>query len=43
VGLYFGLPAIVKERFSKKYRHPIIDERLNKERLKGEVRSLIRY
>lgn len=42
IGDFLGQKAIVKERFSKKYRHPQLDERLTKERLKGEVRSLMR-
>lgn len=42
VGTFLGQESIVKERFSKKYRHPQLDERLTKERLKGEVRSLMR-
>lgn len=35
-------PIIVKERFSKKYRHPSLDISLTKNRTKGEARSLIR-
>lgn len=42
VGEFLGKKVIVKERFSKKYRHPQLDEQLSKERLKGEVRSLNR-
>merc|ERR1719510_2927980 len=42
IGNFLSQKAIVKERFSKKYRHPQLDERLTKERLKGEVRSLMR-
>lgn len=41
-GLFLGQKSVVKERFSKKYRHPQLDDRLTKERLKGEVRSLMR-
>jgi len=41
-GTFLGQKSIVKERFSKKYRHPQLDERLTKERLKGEIRSLMR-
>jgi len=41
-GSFLGQKSIVKERFSKKYRHPQLDERLTKERLKGEIRSLMR-
>lgn len=42
VGTFLGKPAIVKERFAKKYRHPELDKRLNKERLKAEARALVR-
>lgn len=42
VGSFLGQSAIIKERFSKKYRHPILDEKLTKERLKAEARSLLR-
>ena len=42
IGTFLGQKSIVKERFTKKYRHPKLDERLTKERLKGEVRSLMR-
>lgn len=42
IGKFYDRPAIVKERFSKKYRHPLLDERLTKERLRGEARSLLR-
>lgn len=41
-GLFLGQKSIAKERFSKKYRLPQLDDRLTKERLKGEVRSLMR-
>lgn len=41
-GTFLGRPALVKERFSKKYRHPELDVQLTRDRLKGEVRSLIR-
>lgn len=30
---YLGQPTIVKERFSKKYRHPDLDAKITKERL----------
>jgi hypothetical protein len=30
---FLGQPAVIKERFSKSYRHPVLDERLLKERL----------
>jgi len=41
-GSFLGQKSIVKERFSKKYRHPQLDDRITKERLKGEIRSLMR-
>ena len=41
-GMFIGQKSIAKERFSKKYRHPQLDERLTKERLKGEIKSLMR-
>ncbi|KAK9502967.1 hypothetical protein O3M35_011640 [Rhynocoris fuscipes] len=36
------MPAIIKERFQKKYRHPILDENIGKERLKAEARGIMR-
>lgn len=41
-GRFLGQPAVIKERFAKSYRHPDLDAQLNKERMKGEVRSLMR-
>lgn len=38
--VFFNKPAIVKERFSKLYRHPEIDEKLTRKRLSQEVRGL---
>jgi len=40
--VYHGRNAIVKERFSKKYRHPEIDEKLTKKRITQEIRALQR-
>jgi len=44
--LYFkdfcGRKAIVKQRFSKKYRHQELDEHLCKERTRSEVRAMMR-
>jgi TP53 regulating kinase-like protein len=34
--------SIVKERFSKKYRHPLLDEKLSKQRFNGEVRGMMK-
>ena len=42
VGTFLGQKAVLKERFSKTYRHPELDSRLTKDRFKGEVRSLLR-
>jgi TP53 regulating kinase-like protein len=38
----FMQKVICKERFSKSYRHPSLDETLTKARTKGEARSLVR-
>uniref|UniRef100_A0A131XAI6 non-specific serine/threonine protein kinase n=1 Tax=Hyalomma excavatum TaxID=257692 RepID=A0A131XAI6_9ACAR len=39
-GPYFGKPAIFKERFEKKYRHPDLDRLLTLERMRAEARAL---
>ncbi|KAM9956520.1 hypothetical protein ACTFIR_003238 [Dictyostelium discoideum] len=36
----YGLKCIVKERFSKAYRHPILDQKISSKRILQEVRSL---
>ena len=41
-GTLFGRPIIVKQRFSKQYRHPLLDAKLTASRLKQEVRSMAR-
>ena len=41
-GNFHGKPCIVKERFLKSYRHPDLDREITKERMKNEVRSLVR-
>ncbi|GAB4817061.1 hypothetical protein N2152v2_004107 [Parachlorella kessleri] len=41
-GVFLGRPTMVKQRFSKKYRHPSLDAKLTAQRLKGEVRSMLR-
>jgi TP53 regulating kinase-like protein len=41
-GSFLGRKCIVKERFTKTYRHPALDERLTKERMRGELRGIIR-
>ncbi|ELU05859.1 hypothetical protein CAPTEDRAFT_40878, partial [Capitella teleta] len=37
-----GRPCIVKERFPKGYRHPVLDRSLTNQRTKSEVRSMMR-
>eukprot|EP00798_Chlamydomonas_sp_ICE-L_P015006 gene15006-21074_t len=39
---FLGRPTILKQRFNKKYRHPVLDLKLTTMRLKQEVRSLMR-
>lgn len=39
---FLGQRVVVKERFKKEYRHPVLDERLTKERLALEARNLVR-
>lgn len=34
--------TIIKQRFSKQYRHPVLDATLTMQRLKAEVRCMIR-
>ncbi|XP_034938920.1 EKC/KEOPS complex subunit Tp53rk isoform X2 [Chelonus insularis] len=41
-GQYLGRMAIKKERFKKTYRHPDLDERLTKDRIKSEYRAIVR-
>lgn len=41
-GSYLGRPTIVKERFVKTYRHPDLDSRLTKDRIKAEARAIVR-
>ena len=37
---FYGKDCMVKERFSKKYRHPALDKSLTLQRLKAEVRAV---
>jgi TP53 regulating kinase-like protein len=37
---YFGKQAIMKERFSKNYRHPVLDAKLTKQRLVKEAKNI---
>ncbi|XP_059185620.1 EKC/KEOPS complex subunit TP53RK [Centropristis striata] len=39
---FLGQPTIVKERFPKRYRHPVLDEKLTHRRTVQEVRSILR-
>ncbi|XP_031731467.1 EKC/KEOPS complex subunit TP53RK [Anarrhichthys ocellatus] len=39
---FLGKPTIVKERFPKRYRHPVLDEKLTHRRTVQEVRSILR-
>lgn len=39
---FLGRPAIVKQRFPKRYRHPTLDEKLTHRRTTQEVRSILR-
>ncbi|CAD5218625.1 unnamed protein product [Bursaphelenchus okinawaensis] len=40
--VFLGKPAIQKTRFEKKYRHPELDRRLTRERLRNEMKSIVR-
>lgn len=39
---FLGKSAIVKERFPKRYRHHVLDEKLTRRRTAQEVRSILR-
>ncbi|GFO30982.1 Ekc/keops complex subunit bud32 [Plakobranchus ocellatus] len=41
-GDFYGRPCIIKERFQKNYRHPILDKALTSQRIKSEVRANLR-
>lgn len=41
-GTYLGKLTLIKERFEKKYRHPDLDTRLTKDRIKAECRAILR-
>jgi len=41
-GKFLGQEVYVKERFSKKYRHPTLDTQLTKDRHRAEVRALMK-
>ncbi|KAF7642564.1 hypothetical protein LDENG_00255670 [Lucifuga dentata] len=40
--VFLGKTTIVKERFPKRYRHPVLDEKLTHRRTVQEVRSILR-
>ena len=40
--MLIGEPVVIKERFSKKYRHPTLDVTLTKKRLFQEARIMQR-
>jgi TP53 regulating kinase-like protein len=39
---FFGRPAILKERFVKKYRHIELNSRLTKERIRAELKAILK-
>eukprot|EP01028_Stygiella_incarcerata_P002537 TRINITY_DN14742_c0_g1_i1.p1 TRINITY_DN14742_c0_g1~~TRINITY_DN14742_c0_g1_i1.p1 ORF type:complete len:224 (-),score=43.11 TRINITY_DN14742_c0_g1_i1:91-762(-) len=39
---FLGMPTILKQRFSKKYRHPILDKRITDKRVQGEARMIMK-
>lgn len=39
---FCGTPAVLKHRFAKTYRHPILDQRLREQRTQREARALTR-
>ncbi|XP_004086940.1 TP53-regulating kinase [Oryzias latipes] len=39
---FLGKPAVIKQRFPKRYRHPELDEKLTHRRTMQEVRSIAR-
>jgi TP53 regulating kinase-like protein len=39
---FLGKPCVVKQRFRKKYRHPVLDQKLTRSRLFAECRSLMK-
>lgn len=40
--IYLGRAAVMKERFVKTYRHPDLDKRLTKERIRNEFRTIVK-
>jgi TP53 regulating kinase and related kinases len=41
-GTFLSRPTIIKQRFKKTYRHPILDDRLTSQRLRQEVRCMLK-
>lgn len=41
-GVFLGRRAIAKERFSKSYRHPVLDRTLTVRRIRAEVKCIQR-
>jgi TP53 regulating kinase-like protein len=41
-GDFLGRPTIIKERFSKSYRHPLLDKALTLKRMRAEVKCIQR-
>ncbi|XP_066482084.1 EKC/KEOPS complex subunit TP53RK [Tiliqua scincoides] len=41
-GRFLGRPTVLKLRFPKRYRHPLLEERLGRRRTAQEARSLLR-
>jgi len=39
---FYGKSCIAKERFKKNYRHPTLDASLTTQRMKSEVRAMLR-
>ena len=39
---FLNKPCIIKERFTKSYRHPVLDKKLSDRRMVQEARSLVR-
>ena len=42
ISVIAGRKMLIKERFSKKYRHKDLDKKLNDERTKSEVRCIVK-
>ena len=39
---FFNRPAVLKERFPKKYRHPELDKKLSHERIRAELKAILK-